>query len=234
MGKYEQVPLEEGQRISKKQKAAKSTFKGVDRKVSLRIFFSGLSIAFASLLWYDKFRNNSFISTALRNSISTSLDEAWESPLCGGTPEEARSNGCIFDIMHYAWVPELCYDPMLSEAEFAPFQNNSWYSDLEATNEIPEDLILKGEVESAYNTLEYREYQCAYGWKMLRNSLMTRTPVDSRTADLEESATCANLIFTELNTSDKPTSTQIVHFTLGYLTCERLSSTRLLAKEYQG
>ena len=34
---------------------------------------------------------------------------------CGKSPEEARARGCFFDIMHYSWTPEPCYNHTLSQ-----------------------------------------------------------------------------------------------------------------------
>src|SRR5436309_1479590 len=34
---------------------------------------------------------------------------------CGYTPDEARSKGCIFDVMMQLWTPPACYDGKLSE-----------------------------------------------------------------------------------------------------------------------
>lgn len=34
---------------------------------------------------------------------------------CGYTPEDARAKGCVYDVMMQDWVPEPCYDAVLTE-----------------------------------------------------------------------------------------------------------------------
>jgi hypothetical protein len=195
-------------------------------------FFSAILITVAGVVWIDRFKLDGTLRNIITTTVGDKVAAKWKSPTCGSTPKEARGNGCFFDIMHYAWVPELCYYPMLSEEEFRKFENNTWYLDSERKQTVESATVVRGEVRVAYNTLEYREYQCAYGWKMVRRALMTRTAVDSRTADMDESSYCAELIFTDLKTSDTPTNTLFRRFEVEYLTCARLSSTRLFANEY--
>lgn len=201
-------------------------------EVFWRSFISIVLLITSGLVWIDRFKHNGTLRNYITTTVGEKMAAKWESPTCGSTPEEARANGCSFDIMHFAWVPELCYYPMLSEEEFSTFENNTWYSDEVQSQEIDKATIARGEVQVAYNTLEYREYQCAYGWKMLRRALMTRTTVDSRTSDVDESAYCGELIFENLVNSDVPADMQFVRFEMEYLTCSRLSSTRLFANEY--
>jgi hypothetical protein len=223
---------EEKMRRLEKRRCSRSRAQCLKHEAFWRFFLSGLLMIVAGVVWVDRFKLDGTLRNFITTTVGEKLSAKWESPTCGSTPEEAKANGCLFDIMHYAWVPELCYYPMLAEDEFRKFENNTWYSDVEHSQAIDTNLITKGEVQVVYNTLEYREYQCAYGWKMIRRALMTRTTVDTRTSDLDESAYCAELIFTDLNTSDKPTSKQFVRFELEYLTCSRLSSTRLFAEDY--
>ena len=42
---------------------------------------------------------------------------------CGGNPSEARAKGCIYDVMMQDWVPEPCYDSVLTERYLA---NHNW------------------------------------------------------------------------------------------------------------
>jgi hypothetical protein len=223
---------EEKMRRTDKRRAGRSRVPFFRHESFWRFFLSAILMIVAAVVWVDRFKMDGTLRNLITTTVAEKMATKWESPTCGSTPEEARSNGCFFDIMHYAWVPELCYYPMLAEDEFRNFKNNTWYSDAEQTQAIDTAAVMKGEVQVAYNTLEYREYQCAYGWKMIRRALMTRTTVVTRTSNMDESAYCAEMIFTDLNTSDKPTSTQFRRFEVEYLSCSRLSSTRLFADEY--
>jgi len=76
-------------------------------------------------------------------SIATPTNKkaAWEN--CGNSTSEAKANGCHFDIIMHSWVPQGCYDEVLSE-EYIAAIDFQFFSDAEATIEVPLDVVRLG------------------------------------------------------------------------------------------
>lgn len=64
---------------------------------------------------------------------------------CGRTSREARSNGCVYDVMMTAWVRPECYDKELSDAYFYRDSANwTFFRDPAGTNVLPHEELFKG------------------------------------------------------------------------------------------
>ncbi|KAK4508508.1 hypothetical protein PRZ48_002247 [Zasmidium cellare] len=93
------------------------------------------SLAVISLVVISSF---AIISTATRSPNPT-----WTS--CGNNPATARSRGCSFDLLSFAWQTPECFDGDLM-AEFASWDGDwNFYSDDEYSTVVGQDIALRGE-----------------------------------------------------------------------------------------
>jgi len=88
---------------------------------------------------------------------------------CGHSPEEARAQGCVYDVMMQDWVPEPCYDPVLTERYLAE-GNYTWYKDGVGTVMSDEEMR-KGEHGDAWMTGNYHKAHCIFSWEKLIRAL---------------------------------------------------------------
>lgn len=92
---------------------------------------------------------------------------------CGSTPAEAREKGCVYDVMMQDWVPEPCYDAVLTERYLAQ-GNWTWYANAEGTKILSNEEMAKGEHGQAWMSTSYHKAHCVFSWmkiiRALRNS----------------------------------------------------------------
>ncbi|KEF57288.1 uncharacterized protein A1O9_05205 [Exophiala aquamarina CBS 119918] len=88
---------------------------------------------------------------------------------CGHSFEEARAKGCVYDVMMQDWVPEPCYDPVLTERYLAE-GNYTWYKDGDGTVMSDEEMR-KGEHGDAWMTGNYHKAHCIFSWEKLIRAL---------------------------------------------------------------
>jgi hypothetical protein len=92
---------------------------------------------------------------------------------CGGNPSDARSKGCVYDVMMQDWVPVPCYDSILTEKYLAE-GNWTWYGDGDGKTTIPLEEMRKGEHGSAWMATSYHKAHCVFSWlkiiRALRNN----------------------------------------------------------------
>jgi hypothetical protein len=70
----------------------------------------------------------------------------FETHSCGGSPWEARSLGCHYEMNSLRWVPEQCYDPELDKA-FEEKYSFKYYNDSYGTVEIGQEIVAQGETD---------------------------------------------------------------------------------------
>lgn len=120
------------------------------------------------------------VATQKRPHDNSSLDPATRggvedvTPGCGNNPTEAKKNGCIFDVMNYAWTPPQCYDKVASEEALSrgPWK---WYLDKNATIPVPggqdlERLAFETEVWTEHS---YHVAHCLYALKLVHRGAMS-------------------------------------------------------------
>lgn len=92
---------------------------------------------------------------------------------CGYSPEEARAQGCVYDVMMQDWVPEPCYDSVLTEKYLAQ-GNWTWYADGEGKTTMTDEQMRKGEHGEAWMSTSYHKAHCVFSWlkiiRALRNN----------------------------------------------------------------
>jgi hypothetical protein len=82
---------------------------------------------------------------------------------CGSSPAEARSMGCIFDVMSFAWTPPQCYDHEVSQMYLQ--RNGPWifYLDHNATQPLEFDTL--SDYEIVWTEHSYHIVHCLYAWE---------------------------------------------------------------------
>lgn len=94
-------------------------------------------------------------------------------PGCGNNPSEAKANGCIFDVMNYAWTRPECYDEGASKEALSrgPWK---WYLDANATQPLEgqdlERLAFETEVWTEHS---YHVAHCLYSLKLVHRAGMS-------------------------------------------------------------
>ena len=114
---------------------------------------------------------------------------------CGSTPSEAKSKGCVFDLMNYAWTPKDCYDGELSQESL---RSGPWnfYLDEAATTPVPggQDLNVLGGLSTVWNGLDFHVAHCVYTWKLLHKSAINGQPLLDALISFNHTVHCSDLI----------------------------------------
>jgi hypothetical protein len=153
------------------------------------------------------------ISLSKAHEISYQLPESIINE-CGDTPEEAKRNGCEFDVILYRWMPLQCFDgelmdEYLEKGQF-PFAKDPSLLDL-----VPLDIVRQGQEPVLYTTLEFHKQHCLYDWMKLSRAYDAGRPQDSETGTIEHTKHCTYALFpTELWREPNVTTVG-----LEYLTC---------------
>ncbi|KAK5071565.1 hypothetical protein LTR64_004656 [Lithohypha guttulata] len=95
---------------------------------------------------------------------------------CGGTPDEARAAGCVFDVMMQLWTPPECMDTPLSE-RFLEAGNWTWYADGAASRAYTDEEIRKGEHDVVYVAQSYHRHHCIFAWERLVRAMRNQAPL---------------------------------------------------------
>lgn len=95
---------------------------------------------------------------------------------CGGTPDEARAAGCVFDVMMQLWTPPECMDASLSE-RFLEAGNWTWYANIEASRIYTDEEIRKGDHDVVYVAQSYHRHHCIFAWERLVRAMRNQAPL---------------------------------------------------------
>jgi len=95
---------------------------------------------------------------------------------CGGTPDEARAAGCVFDVMMQLWTPPECMDAPLSE-RFLEKGNWTWYADGGAQRAYTDEEIRKGDHDVVYVAQSYHRHHCIFAWERLVRAMRNQAPL---------------------------------------------------------
>jgi hypothetical protein len=111
------------------------------------------------------------------DSLKT-VEETPEAPIqdCGSNPDEARANGCIFDVMMQLWTPAACFDEVLSN-RFLEVGNWTWYADPSASHIYTLEEMRKGEHDAVYVAQDYHVTHCIYAWEKLVRAMRNQQPL---------------------------------------------------------
>jgi hypothetical protein len=162
------------------------------------------------------------LSAALTTASSSAVTSYPEFTDCGSTPAEARSRGCSFDVMSFAWQTPLCYDPSLIE-EFLAFHNWTYYTDGEHGITVPLETVLKGDV-GLWVTWKYHVTHCSYMYRQMHRAYENGW-IDSHIRSNHHTIHCHNMLL-RVGIPDYVTDEMV--FTtaaLLYPTCDKVGAT---------
>ena len=128
--------------------------------------------------------------------IITAFTVRWfNSPIiygCGMTPNEARANGCYFDIMIGAWIPEPCAEKEFSDA-WSAGEEGLWYHDSNLTQPFATSELRKGDHEIAYTRGNFHLKHCLYMWERTLRNIMNNGMLDDEAVSLVHATHCTGL-----------------------------------------
>ena len=87
---------------------------------------------------------------------------------CGGSPEEARSRGCKFDLLSFAWQTSECYDHELLE-EFLAYEEWQFFKGKGGNETVPLEVARRGE-QTLYATETYHFVHCTFMWMQMHRA----------------------------------------------------------------
>ncbi|KAK4446248.1 hypothetical protein QBC34DRAFT_331742, partial [Podospora aff. communis PSN243] len=97
---------------------------------------------------------------------------------CGTTPDEARSRGCHFDILSFAWQTHECYDAELMD-DFMAYDNWTFYTQPNRTSKtVSLTDALKGDV-SLFVDWKYHVVHCTFMWMQMHRAFVIKGWIDS-------------------------------------------------------
>ena len=115
---------------------------------------------------------------------------------CGTTAEEARANGCIFDLLTLAWLAPACYEKDLSE-EFLEVASEPFYYDIEGKHQIENYEILSERTEPSWTTRRYHIYHCSYGWRLMHKMIEQGRMLESGLSSYHHTEHCTDTLMNQ-------------------------------------
>ncbi len=110
---------------------------------------------------------------------------------CGYSPEEARAKGCVYDVMMQDWVPEPCYDSVLTERYLAQ-GNWTWYADGAGETTISDEEMRKGEHGAAWMSTSYHKAHCVFSWLKIIRALRNNRGISQELLSYDHVLHCAH------------------------------------------
>lgn len=110
---------------------------------------------------------------------------------CGWSTEEARAKNCVYDVMMQDWVPEPCYDGILTETWLAK-GNWTWYSDGDGKTTISDDVMRLGEHGSAWMATSYHHAHCVFSWVKLVRALRNHRGISQELLSYDHVLHCSH------------------------------------------
>lgn len=112
---------------------------------------------------------------------------------CGNSSAEARSLGCSFDVMSFAWLPAHCFDRELTD-EFLALRDWEWFLDIDGIHAVALDSIIAGGYPQLYVTQEYHLYHCTFMWRKMHRAVLRGGPLDSYIGNFNHTTHCARML----------------------------------------
>lgn len=142
---------------------------------------------------------------------------------CGANPQEARSKGCLFDNIGYAWVQPACYNADLVK-EFSAMDGVEYYinSDMTDASRIPQEVISEGNITDAYAPFKFHAIHCAQAISKVHWAAVNRAPVDSKSLSFEHTEHCQHVLLGTVAECQETNHCQFSKLTARYTTCDYL------------
>lgn len=111
---------------------------------------------------------------------------------CGSTPEEARSLGCFFDQLSFAWqVPE-CYDEE-TITEFLAASEWQYFDDEAGTTRVSSQVVARGE-RSVHVTSQFHATHCLFLRRQMVRVFENGRPIDSHLWAYKHTVHCGQVL----------------------------------------
>ncbi|OTB00952.1 hypothetical protein M426DRAFT_26061 [Hypoxylon sp. CI-4A] len=99
---------------------------------------------------------------------------------CGSTIAEAKSLGCVFDSMSWAWQRPECYhaelvEDFLSRMDWKLYYTNETVESKEASREAWE----RGDYVTLYVDKAWHFFHCMYSWRKFHEAFQKKMPMDN-------------------------------------------------------
>ena len=111
---------------------------------------------------------------------------------CGHTASEAKSSGCIFDMMMMEWLTPSCSDKELLE-EFRSIQTLEAFADQNLTEPLDE-TALSQRTNWSFISNELHVRHCAFSWRKLHRALENGWEVEEFILSSGHTSHCAKVI----------------------------------------
>lgn len=112
-----------------------------------------------------------------------------EPETCGESVAEARSLGCVFDVVLLGWVPWRCHNHMLA-TQFLNRGDWTFSRDRNGTVAVDVAEFARGEWDTLYGSHEFYILNCAYTWRKVREAAMVGDVLDGYLADRHQTNHC--------------------------------------------
>jgi hypothetical protein len=175
-----------------------------------------------AILWILAHPSHSYtLHTSVMDNASPYTDtsspysEKWAN--CGSTPTEAKSRGCKFDILSFAWQLPECYDDKIMQ-EFLAEKDWTFFRHENGTSPVSREVALLGELD-LYVTQEYHQVHCMYMWRQMHRAFTIQKHIDSHLNNYYHTVHCHHVM---LGNQFPPESIGAIG-ELKYPTCQRLS-----------
>ncbi|KZL81164.1 hypothetical protein CI238_11649 [Colletotrichum incanum] len=115
---------------------------------------------------------------------------------CGSTPEEARKNGCIYDVIQIGFMHPQCFDEDL-HTRYMKEHNFTFYGDKDGLVVLPIEEVISGQIVDLWTDGGFHLTHCAYmwekHWRALKNGGVN-IAMDARTRDEAHVQHCINWV----------------------------------------
>jgi len=115
---------------------------------------------------------------------------------CGVTPTQARSNGCLFDVVSFSWLPPACYDAVLVD-DFLAVEPWEWFLDPLGTQPVLLEAVQRGEGSEMYVSWRYHIVHCVFMWQKLHRALDNGRVIDAYIGNYNHTSHCGHMLMME-------------------------------------
>jgi hypothetical protein len=135
---------------------------------------------------------------------------------CGGSPDEARSRGCKFDLLSFAWQTSECYDHDLHE-QFLAYEEWQFFTAKLGNETVPLEVARMGD-RTLYATETYHFVHCTFMWMQMHRAYTILGYIDSHLDAYNHTLHCQGVLFKRGSPPSQVTTVGV----LKYPSCRRI------------
>ncbi|KAI4170045.1 MAG: hypothetical protein LQ346_008904 [Caloplaca aetnensis] len=137
---------------------------------------------------------------------------------CGSSPDEARAQGCHFDIFSYAWFAPPCYNKDLYHTFLVQHRNEIEWQNMDHSP-LPTDDVLTGNYwDLRPISGHFGDLGCTYTWLRLIRALAEERPMDGRLLEFEYAQHCSTSLL-DMDKSNRNNETAAQTVQLSFARC---------------